>query len=132
MKDVIYAESGADLGVANSVIPKAANILSVQIGSLDYAPEFGVDKRYFLETPVLFQNESLKAHFVERLSFYQINVGQVVETFREFLLKYTFKVNQEFDPFNRFTARQIAANVLTDADGVILTDADGAPLLDVF
>lgn len=130
MKDIIYLEDGNDLGVANSVIPRAANILSVQLGELEYEPEFGVDKRYFIQNTLLFQNESFKAYLIQRLSEFQINVAEVLETLQALFLKYTFFISQEFDPANQFTPQEILDNVLTDADGEYLTDADGEPLTD--
>lgn len=70
---------GRDLGVANSTAPRAANVVSTQLDSLEYAPGFGVDRRFFLESPFRFQTESFKAHVIERLTQAQINVAEVVE-----------------------------------------------------
>lgn len=132
MKDIIFVEPGMDLGVANSQIPRAANILSVQLGALEYEPTFGIDKRYWLSSPWLFQNESFKSYLVQRLADYQINLSQVLETFYDLFLKYTFFVVQDFDPANRFTTQDIIDNVLTDADGDYFVDADGSPITDAF
>lgn len=130
MRDIVNVQNGMDLGVASSDLPKAANVLSVQLGDLEYQPDFGVDKRYFLERPEAFQNESFKAYLVQRLAEAQINVNEVLETVETLFRKYTFYVRQDFDPANRFTQNEIIDNVLTDADGEYLLDADGSPLTD--
>lgn len=129
MKDIVRVESGSDLGVANSVIPRAANILSVQLGELEYEPEFGVDKKYFLQNGFVFQNQSFKTYLIQRLSAFQINVAEVLETLQTLFLQYTFFIKQEFDPANQFSEQEILDNVLTDADGSPLLDANGEPLL---
>jgi hypothetical protein len=70
---------GRDLGVGTSTAPRAANVVATQLGSLEYAPDFGVDKRFFLESPIRFQTESFKAHVIERLTQAQINVAEVTD-----------------------------------------------------
>ncbi len=92
MLDIIEVADGKDLGVADSIVPKAANLLSVQLGALEYAPNFGVDLRYFLENPVRFQNESFKAYLIQRLTENQISVSEVLETLEALFEKYTFFV----------------------------------------
>jgi hypothetical protein len=130
VKDIISIQIGSDLGVANSVIPRASNILDVQLGELEYEPTFGIDKRYFLMQPTLFQNDSFKTYLISRLADYQINVTQVMEAFLSLFAKYTFFINQAFDPFNRISNQEIIDNALADADGEYLTDADGEILID--
>jgi hypothetical protein len=93
MKDIIEVPSdGRDLRVQNSVVPKAANVLSVQLGSLEYAQDFGVDLRYFLQSNLKFQNESFKAYLVTRLTQHQINVVEVLKTLQTFYEQFTFSV----------------------------------------
>jgi hypothetical protein len=80
MMDIIEIPTdGRDLAVANSTAPRAGNVLSTQLGSLEYAPDFGVNKRFFLESPFFFQTESYVAHVIERLTQAQINVADLVE-----------------------------------------------------
>lgn len=132
MKDIFSVEDSMDLVVAESSIPRAANVLSVQLGDLEYAADFGVDKKYFLASPFLFQTESFKAYLVQRLADYQINVASVMDTFLTLMRKLTFFIPEEIDPAIRFTNEEIIDNVLTDADGAYLTDADGGYLTDAF
>lgn len=81
-----------DLNVQDAQTSKAANVLQVQIGSLEYAPDFGVDLDFFIDEQFTFQNESFKSYLIQRLSEHHINVGQVVEELEQFYLKFTFVV----------------------------------------
>ena len=92
MIDIVSIDDGEDLTVSDSAVGKAANVLSVQLGSLEYAPPFGVDLSYFLQSDFQIPNESFKAYLVERLVFHQINVSTVVETIETFSRNLTFKV----------------------------------------
>lgn len=92
MKDIVSITNGFDLGVGDSVAPKAGNVVSVQVGTLEYAKTFGVDLNYFLSSDFQFQNESFKAYLVERLTQNQINVNEVTEIVEALQKKYTFKV----------------------------------------
>ncbi len=129
MRDIISSLDGSDLGVALSTLPKAANVLSTQLGELEYAPAFGVDKRYFLEQPFLFQNECYRSHLVQRLTENQINVSEVQSETSLLSAKNIFFI-QEPPVAPSFSTSQILDNVLTDADGAPLTDADGSYLTD--
>lgn len=91
LKDIV-SFTGSDLGVAQSEAPRAANILSTQIGSLEYATEMGVDLKYFLESEFKIQNESFKAYLVQRLLEQQINVIDVVDTVDSLYHDYTFGI----------------------------------------
>jgi len=86
------SEIGTDLGVFDSSVPKAANVLSVQLGNLDYAPDFGVDLRYFLNENFQFQNESFQAYLIKRLAESSIDVASVVTTFEALFHQYTFNL----------------------------------------
>jgi hypothetical protein len=94
MKDIIQAVDGSDLVIMDSVVAKAANVLSVQIGDLEYASAFGVDLRYFLQKDLQFQNETLKAHMVQKLIENQVNVAQVLDVIESLYLQYTFYVGE--------------------------------------
>lgn len=95
MLDIVeIPEDGRDMGIANSIVPKAGNVLSVQLGSLTYAPRFGVDLKYFLETPIRFQAESFKAYCVERLTQSQINVASVLTEIEALFQKNIFLVSE--------------------------------------
>lgn len=92
MLDIINIEDGLDLQVGNTAVPKAANVLSIQLGDLEYAPTFGVDLRYFLEAGLQFQNASFKAYLVDRLTQSQVQVSQVLEILETLYSQYTFFV----------------------------------------
>lgn len=92
MIDIVGADSGG-LEVYDTQVSKAANILSVQLGSLEYAPDLGIDLKYFLSEDLRFQNESFKAYLVERLANRGVNVTSVVETIENLFSEYTFNLS---------------------------------------
>lgn len=94
MKDIIEIKQGQDLIVFDSIVAKAGNVLSIQLGDLEYAPDFGVDFKFFLESDFKFQNESFKAYLVQRLAENQINVSQVIQTVDLLFQKYTYSVGE--------------------------------------
>lgn len=77
MIDIIGVSS--DIQTYDTDVSKAANILSVQIGSLEYAQTLGIDLAYFLDEGLQFQNESFRAYLVEVLANNGINVTSIVE-----------------------------------------------------
>lgn len=92
MRDIKDIQDGKDLIIEDSAAPKAANVVGTQIGSLIYAPEFGADLKYFLQSELEFQNESFKAYLIERLTLHQVNVAQVTELVESFTTTFNFKV----------------------------------------
>lgn len=92
MIDILEIQDGKDLIIENFIIPKASNVVSVQLGSLEYLPDFGVDMKYFLNSDIVFQNESFKSYVVDRLTQAQINVSEVLEVIETFIDRYTFVV----------------------------------------
>ncbi len=93
--DIVQVQNGKDLGFAQSNLPKAANVLAVQVGELEYADTFGIDKKYFLTTEVNFQPENFKAHVVQRLAENQISVTEVLKFLQALSGKFTFKIGNE-------------------------------------
>ncbi len=81
--DITLITDGKDLGIARTDVARAANVLSVQLGSLEYAPNFGIDLKFFLTSEFQFQNESFKAYCVERLLAHQVNVVNAIEVLRQ-------------------------------------------------
>jgi len=71
------ADVGTDLVMIDTQTNRAANILSVQIGALEYAPTLGIDLRYFLTESITFQNASFQAYLIEVLANNGINVASV-------------------------------------------------------
>jgi hypothetical protein len=93
MIDIVTISS--DLNTYDAENAKAANVLSIQQGSLEYAPDFGVDIKFFLDPNFQFQNSSFKAYLIQRLAEHHVNVNQVLETVDRLFLKYTFIVGNE-------------------------------------
>jgi hypothetical protein len=93
MEDIIDFPEGRDFTTADSVVGKARNVLSVQIGSLEYAPDFGVDLKYFLDTQFAIENTSFKAYMIQRLVESGINVSQCIEVIESLYRKYTYYVD---------------------------------------
>lgn len=95
MIDIVSSENGLDLGVLDTQTMKAANILSVQLASLEYAPDLGIDLKYFLSEDFSFQNESFKAYLIEVLANNSINVASVLETIQSLFVTYQFNLSPE-------------------------------------
>lgn len=83
---------GGDIRVFDAQTSKAANVLSVQLGYLEWEPDFGIDLRYFLQEGFMFQNESFKSYLIQRLSESYVNVNQVLESVEDIYRKLTFYV----------------------------------------
>lgn len=91
----ITGVGGSDLLIQDTQVPRAANILSIQLGSLEYAQDFGIDLKYFLDNPVQFQTESFKNYLVERLANYGINVTEIGDVLEELNRRYTINLAPE-------------------------------------
>lgn len=93
MKDIVSVPpSTGDLGILENDAPRAKNILSVQINTLFYAPDLGIDLKYFLNEEFRFQTESFKAYLVEKLSNYSINVASVDEIVNDLDRQFNFNL----------------------------------------
>ncbi len=93
MIDIVEIKNGFDLQLADSVVSKAGNVVSVQLGDLEYAPSFGVDLKYFIESNFQIQNSSFKSYLIERLTQHQINVAQCASQVERLFEKLTFFVD---------------------------------------
>ncbi len=93
MTDIVAV--GTDLQVFNTQTSRAANILSIQIGSLEYEQDLGIDLKYFLSEDFRFQNESFKAYLVQVLANRGINVASVIETVDKLFETLTFNITAE-------------------------------------
>lgn len=80
MIDIVSTETGLDMGIFDTDVERAKNILSVQLEALTYLQDFGIDLRYFLNEDFAFENESFKSYLIQRLANYGINVTKVLET----------------------------------------------------
>lgn len=86
------ADDSLDIGEFETTVPRATNILSVQVGALEYAPDLGIDLAFFLSEQFKFQDDSFKAYLVEVLAFRGINVSELIETIDSLSSQYSFKV----------------------------------------
>lgn len=91
MIDILNADSNG-LGVLNTNITRAKNLLNIQLGSLAYAPEIGVDMRYFLSEDFEFQNESFKSYLIQVLANNGINVSNVIDEVEALMTTLTFEI----------------------------------------
>jgi hypothetical protein len=92
--DIITANENG-LGLFDTSTEKAGNILSVQLGSLEYQQSLGIDLAYFLDEDFSFQNASFKAYLVERLAQSGINVSAVTEVVESLYKQFLFEVEAE-------------------------------------
>lgn len=95
MIDIITAENGLDLGVYNTQTMRAKNILSVQLGALEYAQDLGIDLKYFLSEDFRFENESFRAYLVEVLANRGINVSSVLDVVHSLYNEFLFNLAPE-------------------------------------
>lgn len=90
MKDIISV--GDDIGLFDSQVPKATNVLSVQLAELEYAQSLGIDLKYFLSEEFRFQNSSFKAYLIEVLANNSINVASVIEDVEVLFTRFIFNI----------------------------------------
>jgi hypothetical protein len=93
MKDIVSVAN--DIGLFDSDVARAKNILSIQVGSLEYEPDFGIDLEYFLSEDFKFQNESFKAYLVDVLANRGVNVSSVAETLQSLFTELTFNLTSD-------------------------------------
>jgi hypothetical protein len=92
MKDIVEANDGEDLTIIDSIVSKAANVIAIQLGDLEYAPTFGIDKKFFLESEFQIQTESFQSYVVQRLTESQVNVNEVLGTVEALMNRYVYTV----------------------------------------
>ncbi len=92
MKDIVELNQGEDMKLYDSIVAKAGNVLSIQLGDLEYSPDFGVDLKFFLDENFQFQNESFTSYLVQRLTESQVNVAKVIDVIKTLTREYTYHV----------------------------------------
>lgn len=92
LRDIVSWETGKDLGIQQTEAPRAGNILATQLASLEYATDFGIDLRYFLETEFQIQNISFQAYCVQRLLELRVNVVNVIDQVNNLFTTSTFLI----------------------------------------
>lgn len=93
MRDIIESPDGEDLRLFDTQTSKAANILGVQLGALEYAPDLGIDLNYFLQEGIAFQNESFKGYIVEVLATNGINVTSLTDILESLYSQYVITLS---------------------------------------
>ncbi len=83
---------GDDLNVTKSEAPRAKSVLDTQLGTLEYADQFGIDMAYFLESELSIQTESFQSHCVQRLLQHQVNVVNVIKVVETFMERNTYAI----------------------------------------
>ena len=84
-----------DINLYDTQTSKAGNVLSVQLGSLEYAQNLGIDLRYFLSEDFRFQNDSFKSYLVQVLANNGINVSSVLDAVESLYSQYTFNITPD-------------------------------------
>ena len=102
MLDIVQMEDGTDLRFADTPVTRASNVISTQLGSLEYARDFGVDLRFFLTEQMSFQNESFKSYLVERLAYHQVNTTEIREELDSLFNEFIISVQEPIDSTGRF------------------------------
>lgn len=83
------------MNVYDTQTERAANILSVQLGSLEYAKDVGIDLRYFLTEKVEFQNDNFKGYIVQSLASRGINVASLQEVLKALSTDYNINLSPQ-------------------------------------
>lgn len=65
---------------------KAYNLLSVQLAQKNYAPDFGVDLDFFINSDYRISAQSFITHIIKRMTDYSISVTDVTNNLDEFIL----------------------------------------------
>jgi hypothetical protein len=95
MIDIVSLHDGLDMGVFDTQTVRAENILSVQVLSLEYAQDLGIDLKFFLSEDFRFQNASFRSYLIEVLANRGINVASVINTVNNLFTQYTFNLTKE-------------------------------------
>lgn len=98
MIDIVDLNSSG-MDVYDTQTERAANILSVQLGALEYWPQGGIDLRYFLTEAIRFQDASFRAYLIQILASWGINVAsfatQIETLFSNYLINLSPQENSD-------------------------------------
>ena len=64
---------GGKAFAVDTVVFKAANLLKVQEGELEYHPNFGIDLKRFFDPDIQIQNETFEAYSLQKMAQNGIN-----------------------------------------------------------
>lgn len=93
MIDIAW-ESG-DLTLYETEVNRAANILSVQVGALEYAPTLGIDLAFFLSEEFRFQDASFQSYLIQTLANNGINVAALIPVFETLYQSLNIKLSPQ-------------------------------------
>jgi hypothetical protein len=94
MIDIVDFTS-AGMSVYDTQTQRAANILSIQLGGLEYWPEGGIDLRYFLTEPIEFQDASFQAYLIQKLAEWGVNVASLSTNLEALFSNYMINLSPE-------------------------------------
>lgn len=97
IKDIFYDENKNDLALLSSELPRAENLISVQLGSLYYQPDWGADLQYFLNPDYEIQAESFESYLLQQLGFWGMNVLSLVSHTGQFVRSMIFNFGRPKD-----------------------------------
>lgn len=94
MIDIVGFDSKG-MQVYDTQTERAANILGIQLESLEYWPEGGIDLEYFLAENIKFQNDSFKAYLIQILATWGINVASLSEVLEDLESQYIINLSPQ-------------------------------------
>lgn len=92
--DISDVKNG-DIVYVNSTAPRAKNLFDVQIDSLTYLADWGIDINYFLNPDYKIETEAFKNYLIERLAYWNLTLVLFTESFSDFIDTWTFTLGQD-------------------------------------
>ena len=93
MTDVETFYNGARMTRSNDRF-RAVNLLSVTLGTKNYARTFGIDKNFFIDTEFELAPETFTAHITKRLSDYAISPTGVETVIDDFISHINIRIRK--------------------------------------
>lgn len=93
MIDIVRIDT--DMGFYDTQTTRAKNILSTQLGSLVYAPDLGINLKFFLSEEFSFQTDSFKSYLIQVLANNSINVQTIDEVITNLYQVFGFNLTPE-------------------------------------
>lgn len=94
MTDIVGFDANG-MSLYDTQTERAANILNLQLGALEYWPEGGIDLRYFLTEPIEFQDASFRAYLIQKLAEWGINVASLAADLDALFANYLFRLSPQ-------------------------------------
>lgn len=90
----IYLDKNGFLQMSNTDVFKAENILNIQIGSLYYAQDLGIDLARFVNSDVNIQPETFRAYTIQELTRQGVQLQTVITAFENFMSTITYTASE--------------------------------------